>query len=132
MNQNGNIRVSQFHFPNAMVAHLICNECIQKICCHSKKGMRQCPECRRSINAKYYTKHNITNPENFISDDSSDSDLLYYLSSEGTQSSDWIDFEEIRLHSQYSRCLALKIALIFSILAAATVFGYMYSNRHFI
>ena len=46
-------------FPECHASSL-CDECIMKICCHSNEFMRQCPECRRVINPKYYKRHNIT------------------------------------------------------------------------
>ena len=74
----------------------LCNQCIRRICCHSKRCMRKCPECRRSIDTKYYTKNNLSVPDSVLSDDSSGTDLPILISTDSS------DFEETRAQPDWT------------------------------
>ena len=68
------VRNVSLSFPECHGGSL-CDHCIMRICCHSKRCLRQCPECRRSIDGEFYAKHNVSSPGSPSSfDDFSDSD----------------------------------------------------------
>ena len=87
-------------FPECHASSL-CDECIMKICCHSNEFMRQCPECRRVIDPKYYKQHNITIPPILLRDnaqnDSDDTPSIIAYSYRRFQTSRTLRFGAIQL-----------------------------------